>query len=95
MHKHTGQILISPRITEKGAYLGEKGCYVFNVARTANKGQIAEAIKTIYKVTPRKVTVANVPRKQSVVRGTNRTGMTAGGKKAYVYLKTGDTIDLS
>ncbi len=95
MQKHTGQILISPRITEKGAYLGEKGCYVFNVDRGANKGQIADAIKTIYKVTPRKVTVASVPRKSSVVRGTNRTGMTAGGKKAYVYLKAGETIDLS
>jgi len=95
MQKHTGQILISPRITEKGAYLGEKGCYVFNVATGANKGQIAEAIRTVYKVTPRKVTVARVPRKAAVVRGTNRKGMTAGGKKAYVYLKTGDTIDLA
>jgi large subunit ribosomal protein L23 len=95
MQKHTGQILISPRITEKGAYLSEKGCYVFNVGAKANKGEIAAAIKTIYKVSPRKVTIAMVPRKQSVVRGTNRTGMTTGGKKAYVFLKSGDTIDLA
>ena len=95
MQKHTGQILISPRITEKGAYLSEKGCFVFNVDRAANKGQIAEAIFAIYKVKPRKVTVAMVPRKSAVVRGTNRTGMTAGGKKAYVYLKSGETIDLA
>ncbi|MEK7109002.1 MAG: 50S ribosomal protein L23 [Patescibacteria group bacterium] len=95
MNKHTGEILLSPRITEKGAYLAEKGCYVFNIGRGANKKEVAEAIRAIYKVLPRKVTVASVPRKMSQVRGTNRTGMTAGGKKAYVYLKSGDTIDLS
>ncbi len=95
MEKHTGDILHSPRITEKGAYLAEKGCYVFNVGKAANKGEIAAAIKAVYKVSPRKVTVARVPRKTAVVRGTNRTGMTAGGKKAYVYLKAGDKIELA
>lgn len=95
MYKHTGHILISPRITEKGSYTAEKGCYVFNVAKTANKGEIAAAIAMVYKVVPRKVTVVNIPRKTAVVRGTNRTGRTRGGKKAYVYLKAGDTIELS
>lgn len=95
MKKHSGHILISPRITEKAAYLGETGVYAFNVAPSASKKQIAEAVREIYKVSPRKVTLAAVPRKQVMTRGTNRKGMTAGGKKAYVHLKKGDKIDLA
>jgi large subunit ribosomal protein L23 len=95
MQKHSGNILINPRVTEKGAYLAESGCYVFNVTESANKYQIAEAIRTVFKVTPRKVTVARVPRKQVQTRGTNRKAMTVGGKKAYVYLKKGDKIELA
>ena len=94
MQKHAGKIILSPRVTEKGAYLSESGCYVFNVAQTANKFEIAQAIKTIFKVTPRKVTVVAVPRKVVSTRGTNRKGQTAGGKKAYVFLKKGETIEL-
>jgi large subunit ribosomal protein L23 len=93
MKKHSSQILLAPRITEKGAYLSEGGVYVFNVAPHANKAQIAQAIHDTFKVMPRKVTVVALPRKRRQTRGTNRTGMTAGGKKAYIYLKKGDTIE--
>jgi large subunit ribosomal protein L23 len=93
--KHASHILLSPRITEKGAYLSEKGAYVFNIAKTANKKEVADAIKEIFKVTPRMVRVAAVPTKAVFTRGTNRWGRTAGGKKAYVYLKKGETIELS
>jgi large subunit ribosomal protein L23 len=92
--KHASHILIDPRITEKGAYLSEKGVYVFNVAKNSNKKEIADAIKAIFKVTPIRVRVTAVPRKQVFTRGTNRWGKTAGGKKAYVYLKKGETIEL-
>lgn len=95
MKKHAGHILIAPRITEKGAYLTEKGVYVFNVTRDANKMQIAEAVRELYKVTPRKVTVVAVPRKLVRTRNTNQEGYTRGGKKAYVYLKSGDTIEIA
>ncbi len=94
MNKHPGHILISPRITEKGAYLAEGGAYVFNVAKSASKKAIAGAVKEIYKVAPRKVTLIAIPRKRVMTRGTNRMGTTAGGKKAYVFLKKGDKIDL-
>ena len=92
--KHSSQILLSPRITEKGAYLSEKGVYVFNVAASANKNEIMSAIREIFKVTPRQVRVVTIPSKQVMTRGTNRSGRTAGGKKAYVYLKKGDTIEI-
>lgn len=95
MIKHTGTILIAPRITEKGAYLAERGAYVFNVARDANKKEITEAVRAVYKVTPRKIAIVTVPSKRVQTRGTNRTGHTSRGKKAYVYLKAGDTIELA
>ncbi len=91
-HKHIGEIIISPRITEKGTLLSEQGAYVFNVEKTANKAQIAAAVKTIYKVTPRMVRIVPVKGKEVVTRGVNRKGMTASGKKAYVFLKKGETI---
>ncbi len=95
MKKHPGHILISPRITEKGAYLAEQGAYVFNVAQDATKSAVAEAVREVYKVTPRKVTLARVPSKRVQTRGTNRFGKTAGGKKAFVFLKKGEKIELA
>lgn len=94
MNKHAVKILLSPRVTEKGAYLSELGCYVFNVAPSANKHEIAQAVKTIFKVTPRKVAIVTIPTKSVQTRGTNRRGTSGGGKKAYVYLKKGETIEL-
>ena len=94
MRKHSSHILLSPRITEKGAYLSEHGAYVFNVAKDANKGEIADAVRELFKVTPRKVTVLAVKGKVRPTRGTNRMGKSASGKKAYVYLKKGETIEL-
>ena len=94
MKKHAGHILISPRVTEKGAFLAEKGAYVFNVSKTANKMEIAEAVRELYKVTPRQVRIVPVPGKRVMTRSTNRIGKTASGKKAYVYLKKGETIEI-
>jgi large subunit ribosomal protein L23 len=94
MKKLSSQILLAPRVTEKGAYLTAAGVYVFNIARDANKLQVADAIRETFQVTPRKVTVVNIPRKETTTRGTNRKGMTRAGKKAYVFLKKGDTIEL-
>lgn len=88
-------VLIAPRITEKGAFLAESGCYVFNVRPSANKRQVALAIKEVFNVEPRMVRMARIPRKVRQTRGTNRMGLTAGGKKAYVYLKKGDKIELA
>lgn len=94
MEKHTGTIILSPRITEKGANLTEQGIYIFNVGVDANKIEIATAVRALYKVSPRKVTIVTVLRKKVQTRGTNRKGKTVGAKKAYVYLKKGETIEI-
>ncbi len=94
MQKNTKKIILSPRITEKGAYMSVLGAYVFNVGVDANKFEIASAMKELFKVTPRMIRVVTIPRKEVATRGTNRKGQTRRGKKAYVYLKKGQTIDI-
>lgn len=71
------------------------GAYVFNVGEDANKKEIAEAVQEVFKVTPRKVTIVRIPRKSVMARNSRRMGSTAGGKKAYVFLKKGETIELA
>ena len=85
-------VLRRPRITEKAAASAERGVYVFEVSPAANKRDIFRAVQELYKVTPAKVTVATIPAKRITVKG--RTGLRKGGKKAHVYLKKGEKIEL-
>lgn len=84
-------VLIKPRITERAAILSEKKVYVFEVAETANKRQISEAIKIKFGVAPVKVNTVVAKPKAVVRRG--RFATKAGFKKAYVYLNPADTIE--
>lgn len=95
MKKHSGQIIIAPRVTEKAALLQEQGAYAFDVALDATKAGVAAAIREVYKVSPRKVTLVRTPRKRVVSRNSNRAGYTAATKKAYVFLKQGDKIEIA
>lgn len=86
-------VLRRPRITEKAALLGDKAnVYVFDVASGATKKSIAASVKAAYKVTPLRVHTAKVASKSVFIRG--KRGVKSGGKKAYVYLKKGDKIEL-
>jgi len=87
-------ILRHARITEKATMHSEQSVYTFNVAENANKRDIALAVKKLYQVTPRKVRVVAVPSKTKRSMRTGRIGMKTGGKKAYVYLKKGETINI-
>ena len=71
------------------------GVYTFDVAERATKQDIAAAVRQTYKVTPRKVRIVVVPSKTTRSMKTGRTGVKSGGKKAYVYLKSGETITIS
>ncbi len=85
-------VLISPRITEKSAIKAEKGVYVFNVTPKATKSEISKEIRKRYSVNPVKVAVAKVPEKKILRRGVK--GVKSGGKKAFVFLKEGEKIDI-
>ena len=88
-------ILKHARITEKATDAGLLNAYVFDVVSHATKRDIAREISTLYKVTPRKVAIVQVPEKKVRHMRTGREGIKKGGKKAYVYLKKGDTLSIS
>lgn len=88
----TYDAIISPRITEKAAISAGSNAYIFNVKTSATKAQIAKAVEAIYKAVPTKVTIVRFRGKKVFARG--KWGQTAGGKKAYVFLKKGETIQV-
>ena len=84
-------IIKKPRITEKSGLQAESaGVYTFEVTAIANKKNVAKAVKELYKVTPVKVNIINLPAKIVFTRG--KTGRKSGVKKAVVFLKKGDKI---
>jgi len=92
--RNLASVIIKPRITEKAVGQNEKNVYVFVVRQDASKYDIADAIKALYNVTPVKVnTVKKAPR-QTMSRAKGRVVTQKGMKKAYVYLKPGDSITL-
>lgn len=88
-------ILRNPRITEKATAHQAQGAYAFDVAPKSTKREIMIAVKEIYKVSPRKVTVVAVPQKNVRSARTGKRGVKSGGKKAYIYLKKGETITVA
>ncbi len=86
-------VLVAPHITEKAALGADKsGVYVFRVTPEATKKSISASVKDAYGVTPVRIHMLPIPDKKVVVRG--KRGVKSGGKKAYVYLKKGDKIEL-
>ena len=85
--------ILSPVITEKSTILTEYNQVVFEVPLSANKGEIKEAVETLFKV---EVTAVNTLRN----KGKNKRfrgipGRRKDVKKAIVTLKDGDTIDIA
>lgn len=91
--KVQGKSDIIPWITEKATLLNEQGAYVFRIAKKLNKKSVALAIKQTYKVEPEKVNVINIPSKRILLR--RKHAQKPGYKKAIVYLKKGDKIELA
>ena len=93
---HTlAHVLRNPRITEKATMHAEASAYIFDVAPSATKRDIASAVFAAYKVSPRMVRVVTVPSKNKRSMKTGKRGVKQGGKKAYVYLKKGETIAIT
>ena len=86
-------VLKNARITEKAANNAQFSIYLFDVAVDATKSEIAKAFKAKYKKTPIKVNTVTVLRKSFFRRG--RLGFGTGGKKAYIFLPKGTTIDIA
>ena len=87
------EVLRRPLITEKNTILQEQDKYAFEVALTANKHQIKEAVEKAFKVKVAKVNVLMVRGKMR--RRGSRMVMSRNWKKAIVTLKAGEKIDIA
>ena len=77
-------IIIRPVITEKSMLGTAEKKYTFEVAKTANKIEIAKAVEELFKV---KVAKVNTVQVRGQLRRRGRTqGYTPSWKKAYVTL---------
>ncbi len=84
-------VIKKPRITEKaGIKADAQNVYTFEIERASTKKDVIEAMKEIYKVTPIKVNITNLPAKKVLSRG--KKGTTSRLKKAIVFLKKEDKI---
>jgi large subunit ribosomal protein L23 len=86
------KIIKKALITEKADRLREMNCYQFEVAPSANKREIKEAVEKLFNVTVMDVKTANFRGKPK------RMGLSFGYKsrykKATVFIKPGEKIEL-
>ena len=86
-------IVRSPVITEKSTIMSEQNKVMFNVARTASKPEIKEAVEALFGV---KVKAVNtLLHKGKVKRFRNTIGRQSDVKKAIVTLEDGQSIDVT
>lgn len=84
--------ILRPRITEKSSDASQKlNAYTFEIKPSASKNEVAKMVKELYKVTPLKINIVNLPRKIIFSRG--KKGWSGSIKKAVVYLKKDDKIE--
>lgn len=86
-------IILKPHVSEKSATLADRGIYVFDVPRSANKIEIAKAVHAIYSVDVEGVRTIRMKGKV-LGSGRKRSGRRKDWKKALVELKKGQTLNL-
>jgi large subunit ribosomal protein L23 len=86
-------IIHSPAITEKGTMVSAHNQVVFNVARTATKTDIKEAVEGLFGVKVKAVNTLVRKGKLRVFRG--RKALLSDKKKAYVTLADGERLDVT
>ncbi|MBV8719112.1 MAG: 50S ribosomal protein L23 [Chloroflexi bacterium] len=87
--------ILRPVVSEKSTVLGDQGKYIFEVAPTANKIQIKQAIEAAFANKKVQVSAVNIVHVTGKVRRRGRSvGMTRSWKKAIVTLKAGQRLDL-
>lgn len=87
--------IIRPVISEKSTFLGDSGHYVFEVAPSANKIQIARAVEQAFASEKVNVVAVNIMHVRGKARRLGRSvGTTRSWKKAVVTLRPGQRLDL-
>ena len=85
---------VAPQVPRDITRVIVKNVYTFEVTKGANKYEVRDAIKALYNVTPKAVRIVNKTPRHFMSRMRGRDMMEHGLRKAYVYLKEGDRIDL-
>lgn len=91
-------LILRPRVSEKSYAMSQlSNTYVFDVPVDANRTMVADAVTAQYEVTVTDVNILNV--KGKAKRTVRKGGKAVDGrrsdiKKAYVTLKTGDSLPI-
>jgi len=86
------RVLRRAHVTEKASKLAEGNQYVFEVAKSANKKEIARAIESYYGVDVVGVNTIRIPGKPK--RYKQNVTLTSGYRKAIVKIKQGQSIEV-
>jgi large subunit ribosomal protein L23 len=84
--------ILAPVVSEKSAQLADSNVLVFKVAKTANRVQVRNAFRELYKVTPLRVNIINNRGKR--VRFGRVEGKRSDWKKAMIFLPKGVNVDI-
>lgn len=88
------QILLAPHVSEKSSSVAEQNRqHVFKVLPGASKGEIKQAVESLFQVKVSQVRVLNVKGKNK--RFGQREGVRSDWRKAYVTLAAGQDIDFA
>lgn len=93
--RNLASVLVHPHVTEKAVLQQGKHVYTFMVRKDATKFMVRDAISALYHVTPVKVNIVNKMPRQHTSSTRGKAVAIPGYKKAYVYLASGDTINLA
>lgn len=86
-------IIRRPIITEKATACTELSKFSFEVAPSANKIKVKNAVEAIFNVKVTKVNILNTKGKRKIFKG--REGFRKSQRKAVVTLENGQTIDFT
>lgn len=86
-------VILSPVVTEKATAASEHNKVVFNVAKTATKPLIKEAVEKLFDVKVKSVNTLVRKGKVKIFRG--RKGVQSDIKRAVVTLEEGQKIDIT
>ena len=92
--KDARDVIVKPVVSEKSYALLEDNVYTFEVARSASKPEIRDAVQSIFDVTVLKVNTLNRDGKRKRNRRMLTFGKRPDVKRAYVTLIEGDSIEL-
>lgn len=85
-------VIRTPHISEKATVAMEKDQYVFEVAPTATKPEVKDAIEHLFNAKVKAVRIMNVISKKKLFKG--QEGKRKAWKKAYVTLQAGQKIEI-